>query len=63
MIKKKWVLMDWKGEFSKTYEFIEEQCNILIFGPQQNLVYQTSVKELNNIKIREILETLDNLNK
>ena len=53
-----WILMDWKGQFSRSYHFVADQCNILIFDRKRNLVYQTSVTELNDLKLRAILEVL-----
>lgn len=58
------ILMDWNGLFSKTYNFIEGKSNILIFNLERDLVYQTTVKELDEIILTEILSILkkqDNL--
>ena len=54
--------MEWDGIFSETYNFIEDECNILIFNLKRVLVYQTSVKEIDERKLNEILLTLRNLN-
>jgi len=54
--------MDWDGIFSETYNFIEDECNILIFDLKRVLVYQTSVKEIDERKLNEILLSLRNLN-
>ena len=54
--------MDWDGIFSETYNFTEEECNILIFDLKRVLVYQTSVKKIDERKLNEILLTLRNLN-
>lgn len=54
--------MDWDGIFSETYNFIEDECNILIFDLKRVLVYQTSVKEIDKRKLNEILLSLRNLN-
>jgi len=58
---KKIILMDWDGEFAKTYSFVENESNILIFGINRHLAYQTSVKEIENIKLREMLSILEKL--
>ena len=54
----KWVLMDWDGTFAESYNFVEEESNILIFDLRRILVYQTSGKEVDKIKIGKILEAL-----
>jgi hypothetical protein len=54
--------MDWDVIFSETYNFIEDECNILIFDLKRVLVYQTSVKEIDKRKLNEILLSLRNLN-
>jgi len=59
----KWTLMDWDGIFSETYNFVEDESNILIFDLTRVLVYQTSGKEPDKIKLNEILETLRKLSK
>ncbi|MCK4826054.1 hypothetical protein KA005_60460 [bacterium] len=41
----KWVLMDWDGTFAESYNFVEEECNILIFDLRRILVHQTSGRE------------------
>ncbi len=60
--REKWTLMDWDGTFSKTYNLVAKKCNILIFDRRRVLVYKTSVKELDKIKLREILAILRKLN-
>jgi len=54
----KWVLMDWDGTFAESYNFVEEESNILIFDLRRILVYQTSGKEVDKTKIGKILESL-----
>ena len=52
--------MDWDGIFFESYNFIEDECNILIFDLKRVLVYQTSIKEIDERKLNEILLTLRN---
>ncbi|MCH6575120.1 MAG: hypothetical protein IH795_07940 [Bacteroidetes bacterium] len=54
--------MDWDGIFSETYNFIEDECNILIFDLKRVLVYQSSGKDIDKTKLNEILEILRKLN-
>lgn len=58
---KVWILMDWSGLFSKTYHFVANECNILIFDNNRLLLYQTEVKELDEVKLDEILSILRKL--
>lgn len=58
-----WILMDWKGTFANAYHFVVNKCNILIFDRKRNLVYQNSVTNLNEMKLREILSVLRELEK
>jgi hypothetical protein len=52
------ILMDWEGSFAGSYNFIKGESNILIFDLERNLVYQTSGKEPDKIKLSEILALL-----
>ncbi|MGH1365546.1 MAG: hypothetical protein ACRBF0_18435 [Calditrichia bacterium] len=58
--KHQWVLMDWKGLFPKTYQFREKLSNILIFGTDGRLIYQTSVAEMDLSKLKMIVSILTN---
>ena len=52
------ILMDWRGSFSKAYNFEANQCNILIFDRKKNLVYQSLVTDFEDAKLNEILSVL-----
>lgn len=56
--KKKWILMDWKGKFSKAYNFKSGMSNILIFDHEGQLVYQTAAKELDSKKLSIITKKI-----
>jgi len=56
-----WVLMDWDGIFSVTYNYVENESNILIFDLRKVMVYQTSGKEVKRTKLNEILLKLRKL--
>ncbi len=53
--------MDWDGIFSVTYNYVENESNILIFDLRKVLVYQTSGKEVKKTKLNEILLKLRKL--
>lgn len=50
--EEKWVVMDWKGRFSKAYGFEPGSSNILVFAPDGRLVHQAHGREVE----RQILE-------
>ncbi len=52
------VLLDWDGIFSESYEFREGACNILIFNTGRKLVYQRAVTKLDEGELRRILAIL-----
>ncbi len=56
--KTNWLLMDWKGKFSKTYHFKKKHCNILIFNRARKLVYQTAVRELDTKQLNLIIKKI-----
>jgi hypothetical protein len=45
-----WVLMDWKGQISKTYAFEPHSANILIFDRDRLLVRKTHGQEVDDDK-------------
>lgn len=53
-----WVLMDWKGHFSKAYQFKEAHCNILIFDKRRQLIHQTAGTILAPEKLQQIINNL-----
>lgn len=40
--EKRWTLMDWKGQFAKTYSLPAERASLLVFAPDRRLLFQTS---------------------
>jgi len=58
-----WILLDWKGEFAKTYQQVEKSCNIILFGDDGQTVYQTAVTELDEEELGQIVTHLRNLTK
>lgn len=37
------VLLDWHGEFSQAYQFVDDSCMILLFDRERQLVYRKAV--------------------
>ena len=56
--KTNWLLMDWKGKFSKTYHFEKKHCNILIFNRARKLVYQTAGRKLDTNQLNLIIKKI-----
>jgi hypothetical protein len=56
--EKKWVLLDWKGHFPKTYGFVKGACNILIFDRRGALVHKTAEREFDDQSLKTILQNL-----
>ena len=61
--KERWVLLDWKGQFAKAYEFESEACNIVIVGRNGTVVHKTSGHDLDHEKLAMICEKLKELMK
>ena len=59
--EKTWVLMDWKGQFNKAYEFEKKNCNILVFDGHGNLAHKTFGRELDEDKLAEVLSVVRGL--
>jgi hypothetical protein len=62
MIKKKfpqdrslWMLLDWKGFFSKTYGFTKGALNVLIVDHEGLVVYRGAVTEVENPQLDEMV--------
>jgi len=49
--KKEWVLLDWKGYFADTYQFVGDATNIMIVDRNGGLVYKTNGQTLDNQKL------------
>lgn len=56
--KERWVLMDWGGNFAKTYRFSAKMSNIIIFDRNGELIYQTAVRELHPETLAAMLQML-----
>ena len=56
--KKAWVLLDWKGLFSKTYGYEPDNSNISVFGLDRRLVFQTWGRELEEAKVDSIVKAI-----
>lgn len=54
----RWILMDWKGQFAQAYKFVPAESNIIVFDTDRQIVYQTSVQEIDPSRLREILERI-----
>jgi len=54
----RWILMDWKGQFSQAYQFVPAECNIIIFDTDGQIVHQTSVQEIDLVKLNKILDQI-----
>jgi hypothetical protein len=50
--RKEWILMDWDGYFSETYQFAEDSCNMIVFDKNGSFNYKTSGQELDNQKLK-----------
>jgi len=46
-----WVLMDWKGYFADSYQFIDNTCNVVIFNKTGKFIYKTNGREIDNQKL------------
>jgi len=58
--KDHWVLLDWKGNFAKHYEFEPGKTNILIFSEKGDLLFKDSAQELNSEQLITILDLIKN---
>ena len=56
-----WVLMDWKGQFAKAYDFEPRSTNILIFAPDGTLVHQAHGQEVEQDVLDGIVAKLRDL--
>jgi hypothetical protein len=54
----RWILMDWKGQFAQAYQFVPAECNIIIFDPDGKIIYLTSVREIDPVQLRMILDQI-----
>lgn len=61
--KTRWVLLDWKGRFAKTYDFAPASSNIVIVNRQGAVVYKAFGKEPEQQKLAAICSELRKLMK
>lgn len=59
--EERWVLMDWKGKFARSYQFEAEASNIIIFERDGKLVYKAAVHNPEQETLGEILTVLREL--
>ena len=52
----RWMLLDWKGEFTKAYSFTPDSCSILVFDPEGILRCRESAAELDHAALGRLLE-------
>ena len=56
-----WVLMDWGGEFNKAYACSEDNCNVLVFDRNSQLVARWAVSEDDPETLAAMVATLRKL--
>jgi hypothetical protein len=59
--RKEWILMDWEGYFSETYQFAENSCNIVVIDKNGNFIYITSGQQLDNQKLKILCNKIADL--
>jgi hypothetical protein len=59
--RKQWILMDWKGYFTDTFQFVEDASNIVIIDKNGIFVYKTSGQTLDNQKLTTICNKIKEL--
>jgi hypothetical protein len=59
--RKEWILMDWDGYFSETYQFAEDSCNIAVFDKNSNFIYKASGQKLDNQKLKILCNKIADL--
>ncbi len=56
-----WVLMDWKGSISSTYDFSPGASNVLVFAPDGALLHHASGQEPDDKAVAEVVAALRSL--
>ena len=56
--EEQWCLLDWDGEFNKTYGFKPAFCNVLIFDKEKTLIYQSAVNNFDADVAQIIINTI-----
>jgi hypothetical protein len=54
----RWIILDWEGEFAEAYQFVPNECNLIVINQLGNVVCQQSGKELDRKKLDLILEKI-----
>ncbi len=54
----KWALMDWEGEFAKSYRFEPKSCNIAVIDRSGVVVHSMYGQEIDYRKLKAVLERL-----
>ncbi len=52
----RWMLLDWKGRFTKAYDFVTDSCSFLIFDREGHLRYRAAGTELDFGLLEHLLE-------
>ena len=50
-----WVLLDWKGHFSRTYGFQKDSLNVLVFDAKGDLVLRRAVHDLDQSILEDMV--------
>jgi len=53
-----WVLLDWQGVFAQAYSFEPKAVNILVFDCSGNLIHKSSVRGLEESKLKKIVDKI-----
>lgn len=56
--RKEWILLDWKGYFPETYQFVDDSCNIVIINKTGEVSYKTNGQKLDNQKLTTICDNI-----
>jgi hypothetical protein len=59
--RERWVLLDWKGQFAKAYEFEPEACNIVIVDQRGGVAHKTHGQNLDHQKLAVLYENIRKL--
>jgi hypothetical protein len=59
--RKEWILMDWEGYFSETYQFAEDSCNIVVIDKNGKFNYKISGQKLDNQKLNILCNKIADL--
>ena len=54
-----WSLLDWKGQWAKTYDFEKKAANILVFDRSGNLLVHAHGKEPDAVQARALAEAIE----